>query len=504
MTRGRPQKASSAPDHREALARAIQLHRGGRLDDAEAIYRRLLADQPRDPDALHYLGVLCHQRGQSEEAVALIRQALAAAPAYADAHNNLGNVFQEIERCEEAAGAYRRALALQPSHAPTHNNLGIALRSLGQLADGIAHHRRAIELAPGLAAAHFSLGNALREQGDLPGAIAALRRAIDLAPRHIAAYKNLGRALYRAGRNAEAVAVFEGWLAQDPGNPVALHMRAACSGEDVPARASDGYLRQTFDALAGGFDENLARLQYRAPQLALATLATDAGDPHGDFDVLDAGCGTGLCGPLLRPYARRLVGVDLSTGVLTKARGRGVYDELVAGELTAYLRAHLRTFDVILSADTLVYFGDLGPVLAAADAALRVPGRLVFTVERADPEEGRPLSATASIPTAATATPRRIFANVSRPRASSSGRSTPPCCARKEAHRCRGTWSWPGQADHPAGGVSAEGAGAHHHARDGRQPDEQEQDGHDERQGQRVRRLPVDQLLRDHGRPLPA
>jgi predicted TPR repeat methyltransferase len=102
----------------------------------------------------------------------------------------------------------------------------------------------------------------------------------------------------------------------------------------------------------------------------------------GGLDVLDAGCGTGLCGPLIAPYARRLVGVDLSERMLDQARTRDVYDELVRGELTGYLRDCTAAFDVVVAADTPENFGPLEEVVASAENALRGGGRLVFTVER--------------------------------------------------------------------------------------------------------------------------
>src|SRR3954452_16373462 len=158
-------------------------------------------------------------------------------------------------------------------------------------------------------------------------------------------------------------------------------MLAACSGRDVPSRASDAFIEATFDSFAASFDSKLAKLLYRAPALVARMLSDSAGEAQASLDVLDAGCGTGLCGPLVAPYARRLIGVDLSERMLAQARARNVYNELVKGELTAYLCASSMAFDAIVSADTLVYFGPLAEVAAASANALRPGGKLIFTVE---------------------------------------------------------------------------------------------------------------------------
>jgi predicted TPR repeat methyltransferase len=133
----------------------------------------------------------------------------------------------------------------------------------------------------------------------------------------------------------------------------------------------------------------LKNLDYRAPVVLTDALGSVLPAADGSLDVLDAGCGTGLCAPLLRPRARTLVGVDLSGGMIEKARARGGYDELVVAELTAYLQTHPAAYDVVISADTLIYFGDLAPVLKAAHGALRPGGWLAFTLEVLEGEGDR-------------------------------------------------------------------------------------------------------------------
>jgi predicted TPR repeat methyltransferase len=382
-----PQKRVLTLD--QALELAQQIHRQGNLDDARRLYQAVLERRPDDPVALHYLGVLMHQSGHSERAIELIRRAIELQPDNPGIHNNLGNVLLESGRVDEAVGAYRHCLELAPDFVETHNNLGTIYRKRGDLAEAEAAYLHAIELRPDFADAYCNMANLRVDQGRTAEAAYYGCHAITLDPRHAPSRKILAFAYYKLGELDKATEVYREWLAEEPDNPIARHHLAACTGENVPARADDAYVEASFDAFASSFDANLELLNYRAPELVAQAVGRIHDQPARRLRILDAGCGTGLCGQHLAPYAASLVGVDLSAQMLDRAVSRRVYDELVKAELTAYLGAAVAAFDLVVSADTLCYFGDLAAVMRAAHAALGEGGALVFTVEEADEADSR-------------------------------------------------------------------------------------------------------------------
>lgn len=329
--------------------------------------------------------------GDAAGAEPLYAQALTADPTLAGTHNNHGNALRALGRLAEAATAYRAAVAHGLHEGMAHYNLGSVLRQAERHDEAEAAFRQALALRPDHAEAWNNRGNLLRDLGRFGGAAVDYRRALALRPDWADAHDNLGAVLYllhERGGEEDAAKLARLWRRDHPGNPLARHIGAAIAGEEADARAPDDYVRQTFDLFAEEFDRKLAELDYRAPALLAGLLADEV--PTGDLDVLDAGCGTGLCAAALRPYARRLVGVDLSDGMLERARRRGLYDELHEAELVGFLAAHRRAYDLVMAADVFCYFGVLDEALAAACAALRPGGRLAFTVEELDPADGRP------------------------------------------------------------------------------------------------------------------
>lgn len=331
------------------------------------------------------MGVLANQRGRTGEAIALITQAIAQVPAFPDFHNNLGNILALAGRVDEAEAHYRTVLELRPESPDTLSNLATLFRALDRFDDAEAMLNKALQIDPRHIKSINNFGLLCDRLGRSDEAIGHYTHAISLMPQHADGHHLLGALYFTQGRLDEAAKVYRHWMEAMPGHPTAKHMYAACSGDNVPVRAADDYVERTFDLFAESFEQQLQqKLSYQAPELCAQVASRFLPPPGASLSVLDAGCGTGLCGPLFKPWARQLVGVDLSNGMLQKASGKGCYDSLIKAELSAWISENPDRFDVIVSADTLCYFGSLAaPVLACA-AALKRGGLLVFSVEAAD------------------------------------------------------------------------------------------------------------------------
>jgi predicted TPR repeat methyltransferase len=375
--------AAGAAEIRAQLEAAVAALQGERLDAAEALLLQVLSLDAGQPDALHFLGILRHRQGDAEAALALLARALQRAPAHAGILVNRGNVLFENGRAPEAVAAYQAAIEHEPESAQAWANLGTALHGLGNLAQARYAWQRCVQLDDGNADAWYGLSRTLIELGEVRDGLIANSRAIALWPQQLQGREQVIRALVLLDRRDEAERLYREWLEEDPGNAVARHQLAAIRQHDAPARASDAYVESVFDSFAAHFDGQLAALGYQAPRLVAQALAAQR-PASASLQIADLGCGTGLCGPLLRPFARQLVGCDLSTAMLVKARQRDCYDALFKVELEHFLRHEPASFDVLVSADTLCYFGPLDGVCAAAAGALRPGGSFVFTVEALD------------------------------------------------------------------------------------------------------------------------
>jgi predicted TPR repeat methyltransferase len=365
----------------QALALGLHLVDLRQLEPAAALFQRILDVAPDHPDALNFLGIVTHHLGDTDRAVELVRRAAVVAPEHAGIQNNLGNLLIELRDVDGAIKAYKRSVQLDPNQPEPLNNLGLIFKVRGQYKEAEEMFKEALALDPAHAPAHHNLGNVLVKTGRLKEALDHHWKAAAYMPSLQSDPYLIALAYNRLGNRKAAAEVMLDWQKKEPDNIRLKHLLASFTGESVPARASDEFIESVFDRFANSFESRLAHLEYKAPQLVGEAFREMVGEPRGDLRILDAGCGTGLCAPHLRPYARHLSGVDLSAGMLARAKATELYDELVKAELTAFLAGKDAEYDAVISADTLCYFGSLEEFAAAAARAIKPGGTLIFTVE---------------------------------------------------------------------------------------------------------------------------
>jgi len=360
----------------------------GKGQEAATHYVNAIEHEPLFAEAYFNLATLFYEAGHFDVAADHYRHALTARPDYVEAASNLGLCLRRQGKAGEAADCFRAAIQMRPDVALTHANLGIVLAEAGHYLEAIGKYEDALRLDPHSLSTHLNLSLALRGANRPEAAADAALKALTLKPDHTATQVELGSvlaALKRAGQEELARQVMDRWRALAGSHPVLEHSAAALGLAPAPARAATDYVAQVFDASAPRFDEMIGALDYRVPDLLGEALSTHCGPPAASLDMLDAGCGTGLAAPVLRPWARRLVGVDLSGAMLEQAARRGGYDQLDRDEIAAFMAARPYGFDAVTFGDVLCYFGDLSGVFQGLAATLRMGGHAVLTVEAAEP-----------------------------------------------------------------------------------------------------------------------
>jgi predicted TPR repeat methyltransferase len=371
-------------NHAEAHARLGELlRRAGKHADAMAHCQAAIAASPVHAEAMNTLGALLTETGRAAEACDVLRRALELRPDWPAALNNFGVALRDIGRGGDAATILEGALELRPDHAGTRANLATVYRILGRFDDARIQAERGTRLDSRDADAWMELGLTRQAQNHWEGAAAAFERATAAAPRSARTWYCLGEARRALAQPDRAAYAYRKALAVDPDDQHGAGLGLALAGgAPTPDKAPEAYVRQLFDDYADRFDQALVeKLDYRAPTVLGAALARTL-EKKTDLAVMDVGCGTGLAAPVLKPLAARLDGVDLSQAMVARAQARGLYDELVVGELVTTLQARAATYDLVVAADVLVYLGDLEPVLAAVKMALKPGGAFAFTVEK--------------------------------------------------------------------------------------------------------------------------
>jgi len=311
-----------------------------------------------------------------------LREQLDARPDDARAWYDLGCEHLAAGEYAGAAKAFDSCRILNPHDLGVQCALAYALGGSGQLEDAGDAFEMIIHRDPGNGWAYLHLGLVRFRLQAVTEAIALWECSANLLDDPSDSLENLAMAYRRLGDEEAEEGCWHRLQKHSADHPAVRHMLAGQGRGPLPVRADDAYMCHLFDRFAPDFDEVLAALDYRVPELLEERLRSVHGSPDRTLEILDAGCGTGLCGERLRPWARRLTGVDISTGMLARASRRDAYDELVESELGRFLGHARNAYDWIVAGDVLCYFGDLSHIVAAAVRRLAPGGHLFLTVER--------------------------------------------------------------------------------------------------------------------------
>jgi predicted TPR repeat methyltransferase len=295
-----------------------------------------------------------------------------------------GVAHYQAGRLAAAEQKFAGALALVPGRPSVLTNLGAVRLKLGRAEEALAVLEEALRQEPGNAEALGHCATALAELGRTRDAVAMFDRAVAADARPAALWMLRGTALRELGQREEAAASFREALARGGDAEMLGYYLASVEDAPAPPRPPREYVETLFDRYAAEFDQHLQALRYDAPRVLAQRLAAR----HQAWEhALDLGCGTGLCGPLLRPLARRLTGIDLSAGMLEKAAALRVYDDLRQADVVEFLEAGDEPFDLVVAADVFIYVGALDAVFAALARRMPRGGTFCFTVEESERED---------------------------------------------------------------------------------------------------------------------
>ena len=232
----------------------------------------------------------------------------------------------------------------------------------------------------------FDFARDLQLRGDLPAAADLLQQAVELAPNFASAWFTLGKIRQELGERDAAIEAFRKARDADPLDRHGATVRLMQLGAEPLSAMPAGYVRSLFDQYAPRFENALLNdLRYRGPSLlfkAVLSVRNAAKKPAFFKRGIDLGCGTGLGAAAFAKNVDRFIGIDLSPGMIEKARASNLYAELEVADMLAGLASQPdASADFVLAADAMVYVADIAPVLGEAHRVLAPGGMVAFTTE---------------------------------------------------------------------------------------------------------------------------
>lgn len=384
-------------------------------DQALEYYRQASKVSPKLPEVLVALGFVLNEKGYSDEAIHHLQHALSVTPDNADAHFILGNISRKKGDSQQAIDHYLHATNSNPKFDFAYSALFEMYQTLGESTDAknildraisalpsstsfiferaglyfaekdyqntIIFLKKALLLSPDNVDCHVNIATTYIHSGQPEAAIPHFQKASKLKPNDAAIQQDMGNAYLVLGKKLDALACFKEVIRIEPDSPL-KHLVAAFSGQTTNT-APAGYVENLFDHYAENFDSHLTQtLQYKTPSRLASLIQAHLDIEYQKLDILDLGCGTGQFGQAITPFAKQLVGVDLSLKMLEKSALLNIYHRLEHKELLEMMHGESEnSYDLIAASDVFVYLGMLDDIVAEAKRLLRPNGIFTFSVE---------------------------------------------------------------------------------------------------------------------------
>jgi predicted TPR repeat methyltransferase len=356
----------------------------GKLNEAATYFQLAVKQQPTYVDAMYNLGLVFFKQEKLSDAADIYQKILELSPQHLAARFHLACVLMKQEKISAAIEQFLQVETLQANHFETQTNLATCYLKLGKMNEAKEHYLKALELEPVDTQILFNLGVINMQQGHIDSAIQNYQRAVQANPNYFAAHNNLGVAFLAKQHVGYAQHHFQEALRLQPKNPAIQYTVNMLSQHQHLLAAPPDYVKSLFDAYADHYDSHLLEaLDYQIPKVFFSALKKILSK---NLDILDIGCGTGLCGEIFKPYAKTLTGVDLSEKMLEAAAKKNIYDELKTEELTTFLENKKNCYDLIISGDVFVYIGDLDKIFSEVKNCLRENGLFIFNTEISEKE----------------------------------------------------------------------------------------------------------------------
>lgn len=415
------QLLAEAPEREDLLVFIANCYDGlGQKEEAAGYYRKALKKNRKSDTAAANLAIICYETQQYAEAERYVARALKINPQNASALAVKGNLRFRRKDSDGALGCYLRALSASRNFYSALINAASIYESRRDYASAYYYAKRAVDKYPDSAEAKNLLADICLENGRPDEAIVLLAalyeknpgdywlcnmlsqafqqkkeydRALEMGWRAVVLSRgasdqqiNFGYLLYEIAVESPSTDVLgyaRRWQQEYPDDPIARHVTAAMLNAGHVSQIGSGYVRDIFDAFADDFEEVLSDLDYAVPSLMAKSLEALAKNVKlKKMKILDAGCGTGLCGAYLKKYARfrGLDGVDISEKMLVVARRKKIYTHLYNQDLCRFLADRKNAYDLINAADVFTYFGELGGLFVQLYEALKPGGRVLFSI----------------------------------------------------------------------------------------------------------------------------